>query len=265
MNIAGCTVVVSVDSDGGLERQVEVLAAVRAVERDFALLTVDALRVGAVVEAWEVVDGDAASSSLGGPAAAAPPVAKGGATQAWLAAVKASGGPPPLPAGGPGPDPLVPPPPPPPATAAHPAPLGAAAGPAASAGPAPSPARAKTMPAVPTTAAADQAHPATPTYHPEDWDARLAAAEEHGAAVAEALAAHRVPPSQLVHPSPLRNRVWAAVGGAAERVGLYSRWDHGAETALRGALPCTVRGFPSLAEARAFARGAGVAELPDRR
>jgi hypothetical protein len=106
-------------------------------------------------------------------------------------------------------------------------------------------------------------------YDPEDWDARLAAARDHGGAVALALAAGHKPPPQAPHPPPLRNRVWAVVGGFGARaeahVGLYARWEGGAERAVHGPHACVARGYPSLAEARVFCDGAGLADPVDRR
>ena len=110
---------------------------------------------------------------------------------------------------------------------------------------------------------------ATPTDDDRAWPQRLADAEEHGAAVAAALAAGRPVPKAAPLPPPLRSRVWAAVGGVPEMAGLYARWQpgdrqRGAAEAAAHAPPSTVRGYPSLAEALAFARGAGTV-LPDRR
>jgi hypothetical protein len=65
-------------------------------------------------------------------------------------------------------------------------------------------------------------------------------------------------------PPPLRSRLWVAVGGESERRGIYSRWENGAATAREGTVPCVVIGYPSLAEAKEFLRGAGL-EVPDRR
>jgi hypothetical protein len=59
----------------------------------------------------------------------------------------------------------------------------------------------------------------------------------------------------------LRSRLWVALGGPL--AGLYAQWDQVAEVAFRqGSI---LRGFPSLGEAQAFGRGAGLADLPDHR
>jgi hypothetical protein len=115
----------------------------------------------------------------------------------------------------------------------------------------------------------DVATVAIPADDDRAWPQRLADAEEHGAAVAAALAAGRPVPKAAPLPPPLRSRVWAAVGGVPEMAGLYARWQpgdrqRGAAEAAAHAPPSTVRGYLSLAEALAFARGAG-AVLPDRR
>lgn len=88
----------------------------------------------------------------------------------------------------------------------------------------------------------------------------MAAAKAYGELVAAAVAAREPPPAPVVWEAPLRNNVWAAVGG--EQQGFYSKWSGAAEKALA---TCTVRGWPSLAEARAFAEGVGFPELADRR
>lgn len=254
--LAGCTVVITVDVGGGLARQCDVVGAIRATTADIAWLAVDALRAAAPAEADdEERQGVQPERSAAGVAAAA-----------------ASGGPPPMPSPrGPADGPWKPPPPPP-AKFARPAAASAAgaAGSQETARPAdPAPPRTKTPPAPPPAAAKTLSTVASagrvPPASSEHWGERLAYAEQHGADVAIAWAAGRMPPEAAPHPAPLRSRLWVAVGGAAEHVGLYSRWSDGAEVAYRHRPASTVHGFASLAEARAFARGAGVQDLPDLR
>ena len=58
LSIAGCIVVITVDSAGGLDRQREVVDAVVAIQTDVALLAVDALRAGTQQHAdgWALVE-----------------------------------------------------------------------------------------------------------------------------------------------------------------------------------------------------------------
>lgn len=252
LNVGGCNITVLVDDAGGRRNQEEIVAVLEARVADVAAVVVAGLRAAAPPDEWSLVD----DAVLGdGPATAA--------TAAWLEAVKASGGPPPSPPT-PGGEVLVPPPPP-----------KAAVG---YAGPAPPRAMPKAIPTVQNpiatwphrvAGAAVLPHPATPTADDRAWAQRLADATDHGAAVATALAAGQPAPKAPALPPPLRSRVWAAVGGAPEMVGLYARWQpvadqRGAAAAAAHAPPSTVRGYPSLAETLAFARGAGVV-LPDRR
>jgi hypothetical protein len=221
-----------------------------------ALLAVDALRAGSQQHAdgWALVEPPTLA------VAPAPPPARPEAlplpkTRAWLDAVQASGGPPPLPPTGmPAADFAVPPPPPPKAALA-PAPTAA---PAMASG-AVAQAVEETTPRHDTPAAVGAQRGGLASAR--DWEQRLAFATTSGAAVAAALAAGVVPPPPPKWTLPLRNRVWAAVGGLPAHVGIYSTWTDGGE---RAATSCAVWGFPSLAEAKAFAQGAGV-ELPDRR
>ena len=121
--------------------------------------------------------------------------------------------------------------------------------------PAPPPARPKAMPVAAATGLAE-------AQADRDWDRRLAAAQEHGAEVAAALDCHWPVPAAPPLPPPLRSRVWVVIGGmtVADVVGIYGCAEH-AHSSRTG----VVRGYPSLAEACAFGRGAGVDELPDRR
>jgi hypothetical protein len=239
LSIGGCSVVVTVDDAGGADRQREVADALAAVQTDLALLAVDALRTATQqhAEGWAVADPPAVSTT---PAPVPGlledlPLPR---TRAWLDAVQASGGPPPPPPQGmPALELAVPPPPPPKAPMAE--------APAASSAVA-------SGTTTPTAPGATDAH---------EWEERLAFATTSGAAVAAALAAEVAPPAPPKWTLPLRNRVWAAVGGLPTHVGIYGTWSNGGEEA---AASCAVWGFPSLGEAKAFAQGFGV-ELPDRR
>ena len=227
--MAGCNVVVTVDAEGGAGRQADVVAAVNAIVTDFALLTVDALCNAATPDAgWAVVDPPALE-----PPPQPVPRLTTTPTAAWLRIVEHSGGPPP------GPPPELaaaeaafPPPPPPPRAAAS-----ASASSPSPSGPAPSPEQ-------------------------HDWESRLAASLAHGTAVAMALTRRSPVPAALEWPPPLRNRIWVAVGGAPEAVGIYAKWND-CSALLRADPPCTVRAFPSLAEAKAFARGFVGRDAPD--
>jgi hypothetical protein len=268
MNIRGCSVTVIVDSDGGLDNQSEVAAAIVNVGQNMAALVVDEIRRNFQEDTpWPAGRPSASADSAAAPAAATPaaPKQRSVPTLAWLAAVAASGGPPPGPPPNAEPGREIPPPPPP-SRAPPPLPMPTVALPKAAATPPPDPpvrepkARAARPSSVP---------PAAPSYDPEDWGARLAAARAHGEAVALALATNGKAPPQTPHPSPLRNRVWAVVGGFGARaeahVGLYARWEGGAERAVYGPHACVARGYPSMAEARVFCDGAGLAEPIDRR
>ncbi len=231
--------IITVDGTGGADRQREVADALAAVQTDVALLAVDALRTATQQHAdgWALVDPPGVVTTPAPPPAHREdlPVPR---TRAWLDAVQASGGPPPPPLQGmPTLDLVAPPPPPPQATTAK--------APAAS-------------PAVAVGTAALAAPGATDA---RDWEQRLAFATASGAAVAAALAAGVAPPAPPKWTLPLRNRVWAAVGGLPAHVGIYGTWTNGGE---RAAASCAVWGFPSLGEAKAFAQGVGI-ELPDRR
>jgi hypothetical protein len=227
--------VVTVDGSGGLERQNEVVAAVRASVAEIASVVVVALRAATPELAeWDVVD-DTTGMALGS-SGAAPPAPH----PAWTAAVTASGGPPPRTQASVGASPKEPPPPPPLVVPR------------------------KAPPASPTEASAKA--PGGPglaeVQANRDWEQRLAGAAEHGAAVAAAHARGGPAPTAPPHPPPLRSRYWVAVHGVPESAGLYGRWEGGAEVASKSGH--TVRGYPSLAEARAFLQGAAV-EVPDRR
>jgi hypothetical protein len=275
MNIRGCSVTILVDCDGGEENQSEVVAAVATVGPEVAGLVVAEIRRAFEVDTPWPVGRPGASTGSGAASAAAAPAGGGAApaaaaaampkpgpspTLAWLGAVAASGGPPPGPSPDTEPGWVVPPPPPlrkaPPPQPGPSVPQEAAARPSPSA-----PAQEPQAPAA--------VPPTTPAYDPEDWDARLAAARAHGEEVAAALASTGKVPPQAPHPPPLRNRVWAVVGGFGARaeahVGLYSRWEGGAERAVHGPHACVARGYPSLAEARVFCAGAGLADPIDRR
>jgi hypothetical protein len=233
LSIGGCTVIITVDGTGGAGRQREVADALAAVQTDVALLAVDALRT-----TWVLADPPGVAATPKSPPPAHREDVPVPRTRAWLDAVQASGGPPPPPAQGlPTLDPGAPPPPPPQATTAK-------------------------APAASPTVAIGAAAPAAPgTTNARDWEQRLEFATASGAAVAAALAAGVAPPAPPKWTLPLRNRVWAAVGGLPAHVGIYGIWANGAE---RAATSCAVWGFPSLGEAKAFAQGVGV-ELPDRR
>ncbi len=271
MNIRGCSVTVVVDAEGGSDNQSEVAAAIVNVGQEMAALVVDEIRRNFEKDTpWPAGHSDASADSAAASAAAAPAVPKQrpAPTLAWLAAVAASGGPPPAPPPGTEHGREVPPPPPPPAplTGPPPQPVPTVASPEAAAeSPADPPAREPMARA----ARPSSRPPAMPSYDPEDWEARLAAARAHGEAVRLALAATGKAPPQAPHPPPLRNRVWAVVGGfgarAEEQVGLYGRWEGGAERTVDGPHACVARGYPSLAEARTFCEGAGLHEPIDRR
>ena len=97
-----------------------------------------------------------------------------------------------------------------------------------------------------------------------EFERRVATAKEHGVLLAAAGLAGRPEPAAPELPLGLRNRLWVAVGGAQDMVGIYRSFARGADRSLHGTPPCVVRGFPSMAEARAFGSGMGV-DLPDRR
>ena len=275
MNIRGCSVTVLVGCDGGEENQSEVVDAVATVGPEVAGLVVAELRRTFEEDTPWPVGRPGASAGSGTASAAAAPAGSGASpaaaaaatpkprpspTLAWLAGVAASGGPPPGPPPDTEPGWVVPPPPPqrkaPPPQPEPSVPQEAVAGLLPGA-PAQEP---KARTAVP---------PNTPACDPEDWEARLAAARAHGEEVAAALAATGKSPPQAPHPPPLRNRVWAVVGGFGARaeahVGLYFRWEGGADRAVHGPHACVARGYPSLAEARVFCAGAGLADPIDRR
>ena len=258
LRVADCEVVVTVDAAGGDNRQTEVAAAIDAVATDIGLLTADALRAG-----WALV-GDPTWQTTTASALVATP----SPTQAWLD-------------GNQKPDPQLQPtaPPPPPQTADVGPSLGqvlhsvvrcSRRNPSP-----PSPAvTAKALPAALTavsaapsarsaaTASQDQSS-AGAAAADADWDQRLAAAAAHGTEVAAAaLRERRQPPWAPPLAPPLRNRVWAAVGDLPQHNGLYCLWEGAASVALQSG--CVVRGFPSLAEARAFAKATGC-DVPDRR
>jgi hypothetical protein len=232
-----------------LERQNEVAAAVRASVAEIAGVVVVALRAATPELAeWDVVD-DATWVAPGPAGSAQPPP-----HPAWVAAVKASGGPPPRPQAQVSASPKEPPPPPPGRGGTDvppPPPVGPCTG---------TPSAAAAQAAVPSKA------PGGPglaeTQANRDWEQRLAVAAEHGAAVAESHARGEPAPSAPPHAPPLRSRLWVAVHGLAESAGLYGRWENGAEVARRDGH--TVLGYPSLAEAKAFMQGAAV-EVPDGR
>jgi hypothetical protein len=97
-----------------------------------------------------------------------------------------------------------------------------------------------------------------------EFERRVTAAREHGVLLAAALLADRPEPATPELPLGLRNRLWVAVGGARDMVGIYRSFARGADRSLHVPPSCVVGGFPSLAEARAFGSGMGV-DLPDRR
>ena len=258
LNVGGCNITILVDDAGGRESQREIVAMLEARVADVAAMVEAGLRVAAPPDDWSLVE-DAVLDGGAAPARfsiSTPPAPHPVASAVQMAAVKACGGAPPVP-----PTPVdegvVPPPPPPAAIeCARPAPPRAM------------------VKAFPTVAAAV----APPTADDRAWAqirpaggvveaSRLADATQHGTLVAMAWAAGLPAPKAPALPPPLRNRVWAAVGGAPEGVGLYARWQpmedqRGAATVAAQAY--TVVGYPSLAEALAFGRGAGVV-LPDRR
>ena len=91
-----------------------------------------------------------------------------------------------------------------------------------------------------------------------DWARRLAAARALGKSMVPHLEGGTNPPAPKPHPPPLRNRCWAVLRGRRPSdKGIYSKWTPGAADAIAGATAPVVRGFPSLAEARAFMEGAG--------
>ena len=72
MTVAGAVIVVTVDGSGGLERQNEVVAAVRASVAEIASVVVVALRAATPELAeWDVVDD--ATGMAPGPSGAVPP------------------------------------------------------------------------------------------------------------------------------------------------------------------------------------------------
>ena len=232
LSIAGCGVTITVDAAAGEMRQDRVATAIEQNIDEFARIAIASLRrTTPSLAEWTVVEP---------PTLAAPPPPP--ATPTPVPAV------------------LLVPPPAPPIAVVHADP---AAWPKVAAPTAP---QRKAPPGTPGFAAAPPMAGLAQAQADRDWDARLAVAQAHGAAVAAALAAR--PPSCVPKappmPPPLRNRVWAAVGGTPELAGFYSRWEDGAAAAAAHQPPCVVRGVASLAEARAFADGAG-ATLADRR
>ncbi len=239
LNISGCNVTISVDAAGGDVLQDQVATAIDQQSGEFALLVIEALRAGTPGLA-EVQPPAAAKAPSAGAGVPSPPPPLGAASATWGRRE-------------------TPPPPPPRAAAATGAAPGAAGSPKAPPPKTPGPG----VPAA-REAAMPRGTGLVQAQEDRDWAVRLAAATAHGTVVAAALRTGGAVPKAPPMPPPLRNRVWAAVGGDPALAGLYARWDGGAAAAADHLPPCVVRGWASLAEARAFAEGAG-SELPDRR
>ena len=235
LNIAGCTIVISVSDDGGRDRQSDVLMAVRAVTHDFGRLTVAAL--------GDAYPSSAEDHSDGEPLGAAREQA---AFNQWrwsrgVAANPASGGPPP--------------------------PVPSKTGTADSAD-APCSVAVPPLPPPPPASPRPAGERPQQSLKEDKWGSTLTEAFAHGDAVAVALANGTEVPAALVWPPPQKTRIWVAVGCPPEAICIYGRWYGGAEHARYSDPPCTIRGFPSVGEAKAFARGfvgRNGKELVDRR